>query len=392
MLTIITPTADIADPSPPKGYYHFMQWTRRTLLQFAAATSVPPRAAVLEIRSIGPQPQHYPGWPTLLRRRSGEILAVYSGGRERHVCPFGRVELVRSPDSGHSWSWPQVVMDTPIDDRDAGILETPSGALLITTFTSLAYERSRAEAKGWEPERIERWDSVQRASTPEQREALLGAWMLRSTDGGMTWSAPYRVPATSPHGPVALLDGRLLYAGKACPKDGRIGVWISTDDGLTWRHLAWIPSREGDAQENYHELHAVDAGDGRIIVQIRNHNPANQGETLQTESTDGGKTWSVPRAIGVWGLPSHLLRLKDGRLLMSYGYRRAPRGNHARLSEDRGRTWSDPIVLSGDGTGDLGYPSTVELGNGELLTLWYEARAGAAHVSELRVARWRLAG
>ena len=31
-------------------------------------------------------------------------------------------------------------MDGPIDDRDAGVLETAKGTILITTFTSLAYE------------------------------------------------------------------------------------------------------------------------------------------------------------------------------------------------------------------------------------------------------------
>ncbi|MCX8238785.1 MAG: sialidase family protein [Akkermansiaceae bacterium] len=57
-----------------------------------------------------------------------------------------------------------------------------------------------------------------------------------------------------------------------------------------------------------------------------------------------------------------MLRLRDGRLLMSYGYRRKPFGNQARLSEDGGTTWSEPIMISGDGvSGDLGYPSTVEL-------------------------------
>jgi Neuraminidase (sialidase) len=126
------------------------------------------------------------------------------------------------------------------------------------------------------------------------------------------------------------------------------------------------------------------------VAHIRNHNKANDRETLQSESSDGGKSWSVPRAIGVWGLPSHLLKLKDGRLLMSYSYRRPPRGNHARLSEDHGRTWSEPIVLSDDGTGDLGYPSTVELPGGQLLTLWYEAK-GPGTVSVLRMARWSLA-
>lgn len=222
--------------------------------------------------------------------------------------------------------------------------------------------------------------------------------MLRSTDGGMTWSAPYRVPVNSPHGPVAA-GGRLIYAGRELHSGKRVGICESKDDGLTWKWLAEIPARPGDDPGQYHELHAVEAGPGHLIAQIRNHNKPNDRETLQSESMDNGKTWSVPRPIGVWGLPPHLLKLKDGRLLMTYGYRRAPMGNLARVSADRGRTWSEPMVISNDGHGDLGYPSTVELANGELLTLWYESmRSGASPAklpeppfAVLRLARWRLA-
>ena len=117
----------------------------------------------------------------------------------------------------------------------------------------------------------------------------------------------------------------------------------------------------------------MEAADGGIIAHIRNHNKTNEKETLQSESLDGGKTWSMPHSIGVWGYPSHLLRLGDGRLLMSYGHRRGPVGNQARVSEDHGRTWSAAMNISSDGTStDLGYPSTVELGDGSLLTVWYE--------------------
>jgi len=94
--------------------------------------------------------------------------------------------------------------------------------------------------------------------------------------------------------------------------------------------------------------------------------------------------------LGVWGLPSHLLRLRDDRLLMTYGHRRPPFGNQARLSADHGRSWSEPVIISGDGTGgDLGYPSTVELRDGSLLTVWYEQMAGGAR-AVLRQARWSL--
>jgi sialidase-1 len=122
------------------------------------------------------------------------------------------------------------------------------------------------------------------------RQKELGVWMIRSTDGGLTWSPKYDSLVNSPHGPIQLADGRLLYAGKDLWRAGaRVGVCESTDDGQTWRWLAEIPPRDGDKPDEYHELHAVDCGGGRILMQIRNHNPANKGETLQCESADGGK-------------------------------------------------------------------------------------------------------
>lgn len=338
-------------------------------------------ATTLETISLPHNP--YVGWPTLIRSRRGELLAVYSGGREAHVCPFGRVELIRSSDAGLTWSRPQIILDTPIDDRDAGITETAKGTLLVTTFTSLVYQSQNGYS-------LPHWQAAEIGLTPAQRESLLGAWMLRSTDSGLTWSQPYRVPVTSPHGVIVLRNGRLLYPGKKYPDPvGPIGVCESKDDGLSWRWLSTIPTRPGDEVKNYHELHGVEAANGHLIVHIRNHNAANKNETLQTESTDGGKTWSTPHAIGVWGLPSHLLRLANGKLLMSYGHRRAPIGNQARVSKDHGRSWSEPIVLSKDGIGDLGYPSTVELPSGELVSLWYEVLAKGSPAT-LRTARFSL--
>ncbi len=365
-----------------------MRPSRRRFLGSAAlalAARAAPASAGAEARVISRDANHYHGWPTLARTRTGRLLLAYSGGRESHVCPFGRVELMTSDDDGANWSWPQVLLDSPIDDRDSGVVEAADGSLLATTFTSLAYEEPNRHAQ--DPEA---WRAVEARTTPEQRKSLLGTWMLRSEDG-LLWSQPYRVPVNSPHGPALLDDGRLLYAGKELwTQQQRIGVAESSDHGRTWSRLAAIPARPGDDHRAYHELHVVDAGRGRLVAHIRNHNKVNDRETLQTESDDGGKTWSVPRGIGVWGLPSHLVKLKDGRLVMSYGYRREPYGNQARVSDDRGATWSDPITISADGaSGDLGYPSTVELADGALLTVWYEKLASSPK-AVLRQAIWRL--
>jgi sialidase-1 len=347
-----------------------------------------PIATVHDRKVISQLPAFYHGWPTLARRKNGDLLVVCSGGRESHVCPFGRVDLMRSMDGGETWTYPRIVLDGPIDDRDAGVLETAEGSILITTFTSLAYEPQLAGKTG---EAAGRWNAAHNRVTAEQRQQALGIWMIRSTDGGVTFSGRYRVPVNSPHGPAQLSDGRLLYAGRALWTEGsKVGVCESKDDGKTWSWLADIPTRDGDKHTDYHELHAIETMGGQLVVQIRNHNAENAGETLQCESSDGGKTWTAPHAIGVWGLPSHLLRLHDGRLLMSYGHRRKPFGNQARLSEDGGKSWSEPIMISDDGIGgDLGYPSTAEMDDGSLVTVWYE-RMPDSPKAVLRQARWSL--
>lgn len=370
-----------------------------TVAQSAWAAPSAPAFEVDEIRTISKQPERYHGWPTLIRRSNGELMVVCSGGRESHVCPFGRVELIKSYDDGETWTYARTLLDGPSDDRDAGMLETPQGTLLVTTFTSLAYEpilqRAIAAASTdkprMTPSQLDRWQAAHRRIPDGQHKDHLGCWMIRSEDGGLNWSPAYRTQVNSPHGPIALRDGSLFYAGLLMWTDERtVGVCTSDDDGKSWQWLSAIPTRKGDDWKAYHELHAVETDTGRLIVHIRNHNKPNAGETLQTWSDDGGKTWQEPYSIGVWGLPSHLLRLSDGRILMTYGHRRAPLGNQARISEDNGASWSDPIVFYGDASsGDLGYPSTVEIAPGQLVTVWYEKMSDHPN-AVLRMAKWRL--
>ena len=354
---------------------------------------------VHEVRTISADSDRYHGWPTLIRQQNGTLSVVCSGGRESHVCPFGRVDMIRSFDNGNTWTFSRTILDGPLDDRDAGMVQTAAGTLLVTTFTSLAYEpalqRAIATAStdqpAFSPAKLNKWRAAHGRVAAGQHAALLGTWMIRSEDDGLSWSKATRVPVNSPHGPVNLRDGRLLYPGVALwTEDRRVLVCDSADDGRTWNVLSEIPTRPGDDHRQYHELHGVQAADGRLVVHIRNHNSANNRETLQTHSTDGGRTWSVPRSIDTWGLPSHLLRLRDGRLLMTYGHRRAPLGNQAKISSDHGLTWSEHMVVYADGhSTDLGYPSTVELDTGELLTVWYEKLKDSSN-AVLRMARWSL--
>ncbi len=359
-----------------------------------------PRLDVRAVRTISANQGTYEAWPTLARTRDGELLIVYSGGREGHICPFGRVEMIRSSDDGKTWSLPEILIDTLLDDRDAGVLETGRGTWIVTWFTSTAWVGyfDKAVATGsdpevWTPQKLARWQKAKESMVPENalfpevkktmeehlRESGsvgIQQWMIRSEDRGFTWSAPYRVPLMSPHGPVLTEDGRLLLAGK---KGSMIAMAESMDDGKTWEIIGKIPPSPGHGPDQYHELHMVEASKSRLVVQIRNHNKQNHYETLQSESHDGGKIWSPAHAIGVWGFPTHLLRMSDGRLMMTYSYRgvlRVPEKTNqilVRISEDAGESWSEASVVAGDlPHPDFGYPSSVELEDGSFLTVWYQ--------------------
>ena len=125
-------------------------------------------------------------------------------------------------------------------------------------------------------------------------------------------------------------------------------------------------------------------------MHIRNHNEQDGGCILQSESTDGGLTFKPPERTGLVGFPAHLLLLRDGRLLTTYGYRLEPYGNRVAVSEDGGRNWSDPIILDEKPGGrDLGYPSTVELADGSLLSVWYE-KLHEDTLASVQAAHWSL--
>jgi hypothetical protein len=131
--------------------------------------------------------------------------------------------------------------------------------------------------------------------------------------------------------------------------------------------------------------------DGQLLAMLRCGEPGKYEYLYQARSTDSGHTWTGLKRTPMWGHPAHLLVLADGRLLCTYGYRRPPYGVRACVSHDQGGTWDieREIVLRDDGgSRDLGYPSSAQLADGKVVTVYYIH--GADGIRHIAATRWQV--
>ena len=206
------------------------------------------------------------------------------------------------------------------------------------------------------------------------------SWFFASSNRGRAWQGPFDLPALGTPGLAArtdyiVRDARHLVAfvtaAKSNGKEGRPLAIETRDGGVTWQRLGWI----GPETDGYRIMPAtVQLADGRFYSVIRTR--AGERHSLEAfVSGDGGKTWDAAgTAVADTGRgnPGALLRLADGRLALIYGYRAAPFGIRAVLSEDQGKTWGPIVTLRDDAADwDLGYPRAIQRPDGIVVVAYY---------------------
>ena len=330
------------------------------------------------------------GWPTVARLANGEIIAAASGFRDTHVCPYGKSVLFRSSDNGENWSDGEIINDSPVDDRDTGLQALPDGSFILSWFGS--------DTRRYWNDLPERFYPVLLNWDDDSVAANIGSFVRKcDTDG--QWSKRYPVPVSCPHGPVLLQNGDLLFVGKLFLRedgqydmdmlaDGAVECFASRDQGCTWQRRGRIevPADHGD----FCEPHAIELQDGRIMALLRNdYEPDGQFSVWKCFSEDGGCSWSTPEKIGHGG-PPHVMRHSSGTLILSVGWRSEPYGQRVYFSRDEGATWSEDFILRDDSPiSDLGYPSTVELPDGSLLTVYYQSAHPGCWLCGIGATKWQ---
>ena len=299
-------------------------------------------------------------FPVALQLRDNRIAVVLRGGAG-HVGIKGRLDIVFSDDAGRTWSQPTVVNDSPLDDRNPAFGQSADGALVVAFWRA-----AKDTYKDYD------------LDSPDQP---VNTWVTRSEDGGRTWSNPAEIDVRdigygSPYGKILTLpDGSMLMNvyGHAVRKPGdrltekvdHSYLYRSTDDGRTW-------ARHATLAKSFNETGLLALPDGTLLAAMRS--AGDKANVSLTRSADAGKTWSAPEQVsGPASHPADLARLPDGRVLMVTGHRAGPFGVRGVVGDPSGHfKWDDRFILVNDSTNvDTGYPSSVVLKDGRVLTFYY---------------------
>lgn len=334
-------------------------------------------------------------WPTVTKLQNGKIAVVASGFRLAHVCPFGKTVISYSENEGDSYTVPAPVIDTVLDDRDGGILSYGEKNVIVTSFNNTRRFQRRDFHKLVKKNLHDYCYGYLNGVTDAEEERDFGSTFKVSNDCGVTFSELYKSPVSSPHGPTKLSDGSVLWVGnknssrdaheieehevreKLALEENRVDAYKINDDG-SCEFVGSIPEiiEEGKKLLSL-EPYALGLDDGKVICHIRvQKEPAatTYFTIYQSESEDFGKTWTIPHKIlsDKGGAPAHIMKHSSGILIGTYGYREAPYGIRAMFSSDNGKTWDTDYDVYVNGlNSDLGYPSTVELKDGSLITVFY---------------------
>jgi hypothetical protein len=209
-----------------------------------------------------------------------------------------------------------------------------------------------------------------------------------SYDRGKSWKGPFNFPMLGQRDIMArtdyIVNGKrdamvFLTASKASGGEGRVFVARTADGGLTWKWIAWVTPDPGAGFSIMPSSVRLSSTD--IVTAVRHEDSLRKGPNwIDAYIThDDGRSRSylsrpAPDTGDKSGNPPSMIRLRDGRLAITYGHRAPPFEVRARLSSDGGKTWSPDILLRGDGGAwDIGYSRSAQRADGKIVTVYYWA-------------------
>lgn len=324
------------------------------------------------------EPGRFGGWPANqgIWNWGNEILVGFSVGwyqdlgPDRHHINREKAEmhwLARSKDGGETW--------TPFDPGKNGDLIPEPGFLHGKPRTDVDIPFAKDCPGGID---FTHPDFAMTVRTTSIHDGEARLWY--SYDRGGSWQGPFTLPDFGTPGTAARTDyvvnsqlDCLLFMTVAKPdrKEGRPVCVRTRDGGKTWTLEGWIGAEPAGFAIMPATVRTSESG----LLSVLRCREDSRRWLAAYASDDNGKTWSFvnnPVSDLGEGNPGALIKLRDGRLCLSYGYRAKPFSIRVRLSDDNGQTWGDDIVLRDDGADrDVGYPRMVQRPDGKVVVVYY---------------------
>lgn len=352
---------------------------------------------------------HIPG---IVVTAKGTVLAWCEARKGGGDWSDIRILLRRSTDDGKTWSAPKSIADVP-------------GPKTKNEFALRLKNVDQSHVTYNNPVII-----AGRDGTVHMLFCLeyMRCFYQRSTDDGVTWSAPvettqtfekfrpayaWKVLATGPDHGIQLRTGRLVVpvwlstgTGGNAHRPSVTSTIYSDDQGKTWQagDVA-VPCTEEWINPN--ETVAVELADGRVMLNVRSESKAHR--RIVTTSKDGATGWSTPKfdeallePICMGGIVRYSLE-KDGsrnRILFSNpdnlsradgkeeaGKNRDRKNVSVKVSYDEGQSWAVNKAIE---PGPSMYSDIAVTKSGTILCFYGRGEKPGFAGESLRVARFNL--
>ncbi len=350
-----------------------------------------PKADIIKNFVIYEEKGKYCAWPNVVMADNGDLLVGFCRAEEHH-SPTGEAMLITSTDKGESWQNLKSIADTPLDDGTVSFIKLNDGKIILLQFSRVfptkLFEEDFVKLNAYPAETLKRWTAHTKSKEYNEASKSSGWHCATSADNGKTWSELIKICDAYRNG-IDLGDGTIMttgYFSNNCitvnRTDSKQASWNWEIDTLRFPDFKNLSFAEPAVSK---------LNSGRIIMMIRSvavpyGNSDRRNLLWETYSDDNGKTWIEPYPTPIWGYPAEILQLKDGRVMISYSYRREPFGQRVCFSDD-GITWKheNELILRDDGPNeDLGYPSSVEIEPGKILTVYYQPNVPKGTVQEMK--------
>jgi hypothetical protein len=260
---------------------------------------------------------------TLRGMPNGDWVVFMLGGGWKEPLPENRIFLIRSTDQGQTWGKPEALFDTTA---------IPTEVTVIGGTVTLYYLTHRGDFGNWLSWVIRSTDSGFTWSSPRampllpERSAFRG--ILRHSSG--VTLLPYQYYPLGEQNPEGIRvpmteDERLqkeqvplyqsAYAGY------QNGVLVSGDDGATWEQGGSLSIDTG--RWIWSELGIAELPDGSVSMLVR---VDGSGVLYRSDSSDAGRTWTRAYRTDIPnpGSKIRLFNLADGRIALIHNPNPAP--------------------------------------------------------------------